>query len=162
MAKNLVIVESPAKAKTIEKFLGKDFQVESSFGHIADLPSKEIGINVDGDFMPNYIVSTDKKAVVSKLKTQLIGGVEYSENQEGINCNVFGVPLFEPEEIEFTHEVNFELIKQLEGTTIINGREIRNVYGLIQFINEKGQTEKGRFLSLKPNGKGVWKILKYK
>ncbi|PHR69650.1 MAG: DNA topoisomerase I [Lutibacter sp.] len=68
MAKNLVIVESPAKAKTIEKFLGKDFQVESSFGHIADLPSKELGINVDGDFMPNYIVSTDKKAVVSKLK----------------------------------------------------------------------------------------------
>ena len=69
MAKNLVIVESPAKAKTIEKFLGKDFQVESSFGHIADLPSKELGINVDGDFMPEYIVSDDKKAVVKKLKT---------------------------------------------------------------------------------------------
>jgi DNA topoisomerase-1 len=69
MAKNLVIVESPAKAKTIEKFLGKDFQVESSFGHIADLPSKELGINVDGDFMPEYIVSDDKKAVVKKLKS---------------------------------------------------------------------------------------------
>ncbi|CAM1373440.1 DNA topoisomerase 1 [Tenacibaculum xiamenense] len=68
MAKNLVIVESPAKAKTIEKFLGKDFQVESSFGHIADLPSKELGIDVDGDFKPKYIVSTDKKAVVKKLK----------------------------------------------------------------------------------------------
>lgn len=68
MAKNLVIVESPAKAKTIEKFLGKDFQVESSFGHIADLPSKELGVNVDGDFRPKYIVSTDKKAVVKKLK----------------------------------------------------------------------------------------------
>ncbi len=69
MAKNLVIVESPAKAKTIEKFLGKDFQVESSFGHIADLPSKELGIDVDGNFMPDYIVSDDKKAVVKKLKT---------------------------------------------------------------------------------------------
>ncbi|MEI6865579.1 type I DNA topoisomerase [Flavicella sp.] len=69
MAKNLVIVESPAKAKTIEKFLGKDFQVESSFGHIADLPSNELGINVDGDFLPNYIVSDDKKAIVRKLKT---------------------------------------------------------------------------------------------
>ncbi|MDH3323459.1 MAG: toprim domain-containing protein, partial [Flavobacteriaceae bacterium] len=69
MAKNLVIVESPAKAKTIEKFLGKDFVVESSFGHIADLPSKELGVNVDGDFMPNYSVSTDKKAVVKKLKS---------------------------------------------------------------------------------------------
>ena len=68
MAKNLVIVESPAKAKTIESFLGKDFQVESSFGHIADLPSKEIGINVDGDFMPNYKVPSDKKALVKKLK----------------------------------------------------------------------------------------------
>ena len=69
MAKNLVIVESPAKAKTIEKFLGKDFQVESSFGHIADLPSNELGIDVDGDFIPKYIVSTDKKAVVKKLKS---------------------------------------------------------------------------------------------
>jgi DNA topoisomerase-1 len=68
MAKNLVIVESPAKAKTIEKFLGKDFQVESSFGHIADLPSKELGIDVDGDFSPTYIVSDDKKALVKKLK----------------------------------------------------------------------------------------------
>lgn len=68
MAKNLVIVESPAKAKTIEKFLGKDFQVESSYGHIADLPSKELGVNVEGDFKPKYIVSTDKKAVVKKLK----------------------------------------------------------------------------------------------
>jgi len=69
MAKNLVIVESPAKAKTIEKFLGKDFVVESSFGHIADLPSKELGVNVEGDFKPNYSVSTDKKAVVKKLKS---------------------------------------------------------------------------------------------
>ncbi len=68
MAKNLVIVESPAKAKTIEKYLGKDFQVESSFGHIADLPSKEIGINVEGDFKPKYFVPSDKRAVVKKLK----------------------------------------------------------------------------------------------
>ncbi len=68
MAKNLVIVESPAKAKTIEKFLGKDFRVESSFGHIADLPSKELGVDVEGDFNPKYIVSSDKKALVKKLK----------------------------------------------------------------------------------------------
>ena len=69
MAKNLVIVESPAKAKTIEKFLGKDYQVESSFGHIADLPSKEIGVDVLNGFKPNYQVSADKKALVAKLKT---------------------------------------------------------------------------------------------
>ena len=68
MAKNLVIVESPAKAKTIEKFLGKDFKVASSFGHIADLPSKELGVNVDGDFTPKYIISPDKKSLVKDLK----------------------------------------------------------------------------------------------
>lgn len=68
MAKNLVIVESPAKAKTIEKFLGKDFKVESSFGHIADLPSKELGVDVENDFEPKYIVDKEKKALVKKLK----------------------------------------------------------------------------------------------
>ena len=70
MAKNLVIVESPAKAKTIEKFLGKDFKVQSSFGHIADLPSKELGVDVDGDFTPKYMVSTDKKKLVADLKKE--------------------------------------------------------------------------------------------
>lgn len=68
MAKNLVIVESPAKAKTIEKFLGKDYKVASSFGHIADLPSKELGVDVEGDFSPKYIVNSDKKALVRELK----------------------------------------------------------------------------------------------
>ncbi len=68
MAKNLVIVESPAKAKTIEKFLGKDYKVASSFGHIADLPSKELGVDVDKDFLPNYVVNSDKKDLVKKLK----------------------------------------------------------------------------------------------
>ncbi len=69
MAKNLVIVESPAKAKTIEKFLGADYKVASSFGHIADLPTKEIGVDTEGDFTPKYIVSRDKKDVVKKLKS---------------------------------------------------------------------------------------------
>ncbi len=68
MAKNLVIVESPAKAKTIEKFLGKDYKVESSFGHIADLPSKELGVDVENNFEPKYIVDQEKKALVKKLK----------------------------------------------------------------------------------------------
>ena len=68
MAKNLVIVESPAKAKTIEKFLGKDFKVASSYGHIADLPSKELGVDVKGDFSPKYQVSKDKKSIVKSLK----------------------------------------------------------------------------------------------
>ena len=68
MAKNLVIVESPAKAKTIEKFLGNDFKVASSFGHISDLPSKDLGVDVEGDFKPKYEVSKDKKSVVKNLK----------------------------------------------------------------------------------------------
>ena len=69
MAKNLVIVESPAKAKTIEKFLGKDYKVASSFGHIADLPSKELGVNVKGDFSAKYIINDDKKRIVKELKS---------------------------------------------------------------------------------------------
>ena len=69
MAKNLVIVESPAKAKTIEKFLGKDYKVASSFGHIADLPSKELGVNVKGDFSAKYIINDDKKKIVKELKS---------------------------------------------------------------------------------------------
>ena len=68
MAKNLVIVESPAKAKTIEKFLGNDYKVASSFGHIADLPSKELGVDVDNNFEPKYIVDKDKKALVKSLR----------------------------------------------------------------------------------------------
>ncbi|MGB1451662.1 MAG: toprim domain-containing protein, partial [Marinirhabdus sp.] len=68
MAKNLVIVESPAKAKTIEKFLGKDFKVTSSFGHIADLPSKELGVDTQGDFTPKYTIAPEKKGIVKDLK----------------------------------------------------------------------------------------------
>jgi len=67
MASNLVVVESPAKAKTIEKFLGKDYKVVSSFGHIRDLPKKNLGIDVENKFLPNYEISVDKKKVVSAL-----------------------------------------------------------------------------------------------
>ncbi len=68
MIENLVIVESPAKAKTIEKFLGKDFLVKSSFGHIRDLDKKEFGVDITNNFEPNYIISSDKKSVVKELK----------------------------------------------------------------------------------------------
>ncbi len=69
MAKNLVIVESPAKAKTIEKFLGKEFQVESSYGHIADLPDNDLGVDIEDDFTPSYIVSKDKEGLVKRLQS---------------------------------------------------------------------------------------------
>ena len=68
MADNLVIVESPAKAKTIEKYLGNGYKVASSFGHISDLPSKNIGIDVEDNFKPKYEISTDKKSIVKNLR----------------------------------------------------------------------------------------------
>ena len=70
MQKNLVIVESPAKAKTIEKFLGKDFKVLSSYGHIRDLKKKEFSIDVEKNFTPSYEIPADKKALVSTLRTE--------------------------------------------------------------------------------------------
>ena len=68
MSKNLVIVESPAKAKTIEKYLGKDYTVKSSFGHIRDLPKKGLNIDIEHDFAPTYEINSDKKKVVAELR----------------------------------------------------------------------------------------------
>jgi DNA topoisomerase-1 len=86
MAKNLVIVESPAKAKTIEKYLGKDFTVKSSFGHIRDLPKKGLNIDIEHDFEPTYAIALDKKKVVSELKTAAKGAEVWlasDEDREG-------------------------------------------------------------------------------
>ncbi len=71
MGKNLVIVESPAKAKTIEKFLGADYVVKSSFGHIRDLPAKDMNIDLKNNFKPNYVISEDKGKVVAELKREV-------------------------------------------------------------------------------------------
>ena len=68
MQKNLVIVESPAKAKTIEKFLGSDYRVMSSYGHIRDLKKKSFSIDVDHDFSPIYEIPDDKAQLVDELK----------------------------------------------------------------------------------------------
>ncbi|MEN7546679.1 type I DNA topoisomerase [Rapidithrix thailandica] len=75
MSKNLVIVESPAKAKTIEKYLGKDYMVKSSYGHVRDLPKGDMAIDIDNGFEPKYEVTSDKKQVVSELK-KLAKGAE--------------------------------------------------------------------------------------
>lgn len=87
MSKNLVIVESPAKAKTIAKFLGPDFNVKSSFGHVRDLPKKGMSIDIADNFKPNYEVSSDKKKVVSELrkaaKTAEIVWLASDEDREG-------------------------------------------------------------------------------
>src|SRR6476646_9657086 len=68
MSKNLVIVESPAKAKTIEGFLGEGFTVKSSFGHVRDLAKKGLGVDIENKFNPNYEISPDKAKVVAELK----------------------------------------------------------------------------------------------
>jgi len=87
MAKNLVIVESPAKAKTIEKFLGKDFSVKSSFGHVRDLSKKDLSVDLEKGFIPNYEIPVDKKKTVKELK-QLAKGADIvwlatDEDREG-------------------------------------------------------------------------------
>ena len=68
MADNLVIVESPAKAKTIQKFLGNGYEVKSSFGHIRDLQDKKLSVDVERNFTPEYVIPSDKKKVVAELK----------------------------------------------------------------------------------------------
>lgn len=87
MSNNLVIVESPAKAKTIEKYLGPDFMVKSSYGHIRDLPSKGMNIDIEGGtFAPNYEVNDDKKKVVNELKKAAKGKTVWlasDEDREG-------------------------------------------------------------------------------
>lgn len=86
MAKNLVIVESPAKAKTIEKYLGADYQVKSSFGHIRDLPKKGINIDIANNFEPTYDISADKKKVVAELRKAAKGATVWlasDEDREG-------------------------------------------------------------------------------
>lgn len=94
-----------------------------------------------------------------QLKTQLIGGNEYAENGDIINSEL-QTARFIPEEIEFEHICDFDVMQQVNGTSVILGKKIINLYGLVEFINEDGETEKGFFMNLKPNGKGQWKVLK--
>ncbi len=67
MSKQLVIVESPTKAKTISKFLGADYKIMSSYGHVRDLPARQLGVDVEHGFQPKYVVSKDKQPIVSEL-----------------------------------------------------------------------------------------------
>lgn len=94
----------------------------------------------------------------SNLKTKLIGKNEYSENGNIINSELEQAR-FIPEYVEFEHVIDFDIMQQIEGFTIINGAKIQNVYGLIQYTNEKNEVEKGWLLSIKPNDK-KFKVLK--
>ncbi len=128
MAENLVIVESPAKAKTIEKFLGKDFLVKSSYGHIRDLAKKEFGINVKKNYEPHYIISPDKKKVVAELKKLAQDSAKVwlasDEDREGEAISwhlaeVLGIPPEKAQRIVF-HEITKEAIQK----AILNPRPI--------------------------------------
>ncbi|MCF8351037.1 MAG: toprim domain-containing protein, partial [Bacteroidales bacterium] len=87
MIKNLVIVESPAKARTIEKFLGKEYLVMSSMGHVVDLKKKDLGVDIEHDFEPQYEVSPDKKKIVADLRKSSKGAktvwLATDEDREG-------------------------------------------------------------------------------
>lgn len=112
MTKNLVIVESPAKAKTIEKFLGKDYSVKSSFGHIRDLPKKGLNIDIGNNFKPTYAIASDKTKVVRELKTAAKGATVWlasDEDREGEAiawhlCEALGLKPSETKRIVF-HEI---------------------------------------------------------
>jgi DNA topoisomerase-1 len=112
MAKNLVIVESPAKAKTIGTFLGSDYEVKSSFGHIRDLPKKGIGVDVDKRFEPEYQISPDKEKVAAELKKAAKGKKVWlasDEDREGEAiawhiANILGLDLEDNNRIVF-HEI---------------------------------------------------------
>jgi len=104
-------------------------------------------------------VSYSSSSANSKMKTQLIGKPEYAEN--GIIQNSeLETARFVCEEVEFTHICDYGVMQQFNGTTVIQGQTIRNVYGLIEYINEFNEVERGFLLNLKPNGEGKIKVLK--
>lgn len=141
MQKNLVIVESPAKAKTIEKFLGKDFKVLSSYGHIRDLKKKEFGIDIDNHFAPNYEIPSDKKKVVNELKSEAgkadVVWLASDEDREGeaISWHLYEVLGLSPEKTKriVFHEITKPaILKAIENPrhidiNLVNAQQARRV-----------------------------------
>lgn len=116
--KTLVIVESPAKAKTIKKYLPADYKVEASMGHIIDLPREQMGINIEKDFKPLYIAMPDKKEVVKRLKAQakasdqILLATDPDREGEAISwhiANLLGVDLSQDVRVEF-HEITKNVV----------------------------------------------------
>ena len=141
MQKNLVIVESPAKAKTIEKFLGKEYKVMSSYGHIRDLKTKEFGVDVEHDYAPQYVVPADKKKLVSELKSAAksaeqvwLASDEDSEGEE-ISWHLYEVLGLKPENTKriVFHEITKNAILHAIETprdiniNLVNAQQARRV-----------------------------------
>ena len=141
MPKNLVIVESPAKAKTIEKFLGKDFKVLSSYGHIRDLKKKEFSIDVEKNFEPDYEIPEDKKALVKTLKAEAKDAdtvwLASDEDREGdaIAWHLYEVLNLEPEHtkrIVFHEITKTAILKAIEqprniDINLVNAQQARRI-----------------------------------
>ena len=128
MQENLVIVESPAKAKTIEKFLGKDYIVKSSFGHIRDLSKKDLGINIDDEFRPVYEIPGDKKKVVdelTKLAKSKTVWLASDEDREGEAIawhltEVLGLPVDQTKRIVFHEITKRAILEAIENPRTVN------------------------------------------
>ena len=141
MQKNLVIVESPAKAKTIEKFLGKDYKVMSSYGHIRDLKTKEFSIDIEHDYAPQYVIPADKKKLVSELKSEAKSAEQVwlasDEDREGaaISCHLYEVLGLKPENTKriVFHEITKNAILHAIETprdiniNLVNAQQARRV-----------------------------------
>ena len=141
MQKNLVIVESPAKAKTIEKFLGKDYKVMSSYGHIRDLKTKESSIDIEHDYAPQYVIPADKKKLVSELKSEAKSAEQVwlasDEDREGeaISWHLYEVLGLKPENTKriVFHEITKNAILHAIETprdiniNLVNAQQARRV-----------------------------------
>ncbi|MFR9503509.1 MAG: type I DNA topoisomerase [Rikenellaceae bacterium] len=133
MQENLVIVESPAKAKTIEKFLGKDFIVKSSFGHIRDLAKKDLGINITDNYNPVYEISSDKRKVVDELKkiSKSVKNVWLAsdEDREGEAIawhltQVLDLPVAETKRIVFHEITKRAILEAIEKPRTVNMNQV--------------------------------------
>ncbi|WP_417333232.1 type I DNA topoisomerase [Halarcobacter sp.] len=126
--KNLVIVESPAKAKTISKFLGKDFKVMASMGHVRDLPKSKLGFDPENNFEPKYLVSTDKKKVISDLKKEITKDTTIylaaDEDREGEAIAWHLIPALKIEKNPLKRIVFHEITKDAILEAINNPREV--------------------------------------
>ncbi len=141
MQENLVIVESPAKAKTIEKFLGKEYMVKSSFGHIRDLAKKDLGINLDGTYQPIYEIPADKRKVVDELsrlaKSAKTVWLASDEDREGEAiawhlAEVLGLPVDRTKRIVFHEITKNAILAAIENPrtvdmNLVNAQQARRV-----------------------------------
>ncbi len=128
MTKNLVIVESPAKAKTIEGFLGKDYVVKSCFGHVMDLAKKDLGVDIENGFLPRYIISPEKKKVVAELKKKAADAetiwLASDEDREGEAIAWHLVSALDLDESKIKRIVFHEITKTAITEAIENPRKI--------------------------------------